>query len=1007
MFRGLFIGVNRYPAPISRLSCAWADAHALSSLFADNTDGSFVTLLDDEATLERLRNELDALANAAEDDFVVISFSGHGTDDHRLVPVDADIADLDASCMSLVELADRLDAIPAKQLLVVLDCCFSGGFGGARYFSPTATRGSLVESRDDLVRLARGHGRVVLAASGAGEPAFETNEFGHGLLTHHLVRALQGPDELVNNGRVDFMAMVSYVSRQVLDSAKLLGEEQNPSVYGSTDGAPSLPILRPGHNYALAFPGRVQQAVDATWASLEPRGIPADVTALWSSFMTGPNELQQTAINDFGVLDSESLLVVAPTGSGKTMIGEMAAVQHAVRGSRTVMLLPLRALVNDKYDYFQRTYGTRFTVVRATGEVSDQVDDVLGGHFDLALLTYEKFQALMIAYPSIMRGISLVVIDEAQNISDPTRGAGLEFLLTLLRSGHARGGAPQIIALSAVIGDSHGFERWLNAGLLRSDQRPVSLRESVIDGSGVARHARPDGTEASEAYVAPEFGFGSQSSKPVVVPLVRRLVQEGKKVIVFRETKGETVGTAIYLAQSVGGAPALGVIQQLPAGDLSTSSSDLRRVLQAGMAFHNADLDRDERRVLEEAFRDPASELRVVVATTTLAMGINTPAEAVVVVGLMHPGNQPYSVAEYKNMVGRAGRPGFAEAGEAYLVAADRLSPLEAWSRYVHGVPEDVVSHFLAPTTDPQTLILRALTALRDSVSEDALVTLLENSFAVWQLVDRGAAHGWDRAQLEADLHTLIAAELVDREPNGNLTLTQLGRFAGESGLEVRSITNVSSALRWVQRPLTAADLVLLSQVTVEMGQVYVPLHRRSRQEQMRWPQVLVSLGVQQPLLNAMHVGGGADEPLARIKRAAACLLFASRSPMGAIERTLMQHLRDNSVAGPVRGVAARTRDVISAVAFVASIRGTQLADDALADDMSVMLELGIPRELVPLARLLGNSINRAQYLALLNAGLVSAENVLGADPAAVNDVLDIPLATAVRSLLAQHVEGS
>jgi helicase len=1002
MFRGLFIGIDRYAAPVNRLSCAVADAFALSSLFADNTAGQFVTLLDSEATLARMQAELDLLSHTDEDDFVLVSFSGHGSDDHRLVPSDVDVGDLPSTCMSLDELAERLDAIPARQLFVILDCCFSGGFGGSRFFAPSKTRGPLVENRDALVRLARGDGRIVLAASGAGEPALETVEYGHGLLTYHLVRALQGPAELIDNGRIDFLGMTAYVSRRVLDSAKLMGEEQNPSLYGSTDGAPSLPILVPGRAYARAFPGRIHPRVDTNWSSLEPRGIPADVAAMWEVAMPSPNELQREAINEYGVLDGESLMVVSPTGSGKTTIGEMAAVQHAARGSRTVMLLPLRALVNDKYENFSSVYGDRYSIIRATGEISDQVGDLLSGHFDLALLTYEKFLALVIGFPFMMRGVSLVVVDEAQNISDPSRGAGLEFLLTLLRSGYARAGAPQIIALSAVIGNTNGLERWMDARLLKSDVRPVPLRESVIDAGGNARHALPDGSETVEPYVRPEFGGGSQSSKPVVVPLVRRLVAEGKKVIVFREIKGETVGTAFYLAQALAAQPAESAIRKLPAGDLSVSSSDLRRVLQHGVGFHNSDLDRDERRALEDAFRDSHSDLRVLVATTTLAMGINTPAEAVVIVGLMHPGNQPYSVAEYKNMAGRAGRPGFSTAGESYVVAASRLSPYEAWNRYIQGNPEDITSHFLAATTDPQTLILRALAALGGSVEEPELLALLENSFAVWQMVDRGSAHGWDQQQLQHDVSNLIDAELIDREPTGNLTLTQLGRFAGESGLEVRSVTNVSSALRWVQTPLTAADLVLLSQVTVEMGQTYIPLNKRSRQEQARWPQVLVGMGAQRSLLNAMHVGG-TDEPLPRMKRAAACMLFASATPISAIEGNLMQHLRETSVAGPVRAVAARTRDVISTVALIAAVKGVQTADEALADDITLMLEFGLPRDLVHLAGNLGNSLTRAQYLLLLNAGLTTDDLVRGAQPELVGGILGEQLAMAIQTQLGEQ----
>lgn len=764
-----------------------------------------------------------------------------------------------------------------------------------------------------------------------------------------------------------------------------MGEQQNPSVYGSTEGAPTLPVLRPGSAYAKAFPGRVHPPVDASWVSLGPRGIPTDVTAVWASQMPSPNDLQRSAVNDFGVLDGDSLLVVAPTGSGKTMIGELAAVQHALRGSRTVMLLPMRALVNDKYAHFSRTYGQGFAVVRATGEVSDQVGDLLGGHFDIALLTYEKFLALLIAFPHILRGVSLVVVDEAQNISDPGRGPDLELLMTLLRSGHARGGAPQIVALSAVIGDTHGLERWLGAGLLRSDSRPVPLRESVVDAAGAARHLLPDGTESREPLVVPRHGTGSQSSKPVVVPLVARLAAEDKKVIVFRPFKGETVGTARYLAEALGGPPARAALDALPAGDPSSVSVDLRQVLAAGVGFHNSDLDRDERRVLETAFRDPASDLRVIVATTTLAMGINTPAEAVVIAGLMHPGNQPYSVAEYKNMAGRAGRPGFATAGESYIVAADRLSPREAWDRYVAGRPEDVRSHFLSAATDPQTLILRALTALGRSVLEPELVDLLDNSFAVWQLLDRGQG-GWDQQALRSDLDALVRAELVDREPSGDLTLTRLGQYAGESGLQVRSVTNVSSALRWARAPLSAADLVLLAQVTAETDQTLLPVHAKSKQEQARWPTTVARFGAQPGLVSAMHVGGGL--PLPRCKRAAACLLFASESPLTAVEAELMQHLRGASAAGPVRSVASRTRDVLGAVAMIASVKGVDPADDALADDLAVMLEIGLPRRLAAVGAVLGDALTRAHYLALDRKGLRDAASIRDAGPDRLAEVI-------------------
>jgi replicative superfamily II helicase len=666
-----------------------------------------------------------------------------------------------------------------------------------------------------------------------------------------------------------------------------------------------------------------------------------DVLEAWSLAMPGLNDLKLAAINQYGVLDSRSVLVVAPTGSGKTMIGELAAMRAVADGSRAVMLLPLKALVNDKFDYMSRTYGGSVKTVRATGDISDQVGDLFSGQYDVALLTYEKFKSLMLGNPHIMRGLSVVVVDEVQTIGDAALGPDLELLLTLLRSGHGRLGPPQIVALSAVIGDTRGFERWLGGGLLRHLTRPVPLRESVIDAQGGARHLDPDGSERyDQQFIAPMYVGGSQSNKPWVIPLVRRLVSEGKKVIVFRATRGDTVGAARYLAETLGLVPAADALGLLPSGDRSSSSEDLRLVLQRGVAFHNSDLDREERYALESTFRRQDSPLRVIVATTTLAMGVNTPAEAVVIAGLRHPGGSSYSIAEYKNMAGRAGRLGHAEAGEAYIIATSDLGPGVAWTAYVNGQPEAIASHFLASGTDPQTLVLSCLVALGSSVRKEDLVELLENSFAMWLRQEPGLA-GWNVQALRSDLEALITAGLVDREPTGVLTLTALGRYAGESGLEVRSVTLVASALRFAPPVLGSADAIALAQVTCELDQLYIPANRRSRKEQQRWPMTLPQLGVSPSLLNGLHVGGG--EPFIRIKRAVACLLFMSPRPMAEIERILLQHTRDSAAAGNIRQVAARTRDVIDAVIRIAIFNGRTVADDLDADDVGGSLSLDYP----------------------------------------------------------------
>jgi len=969
MLLGLFIGIDRYAAPVTRLSCARADAAALGSLFEDTLHGDVKFLLDEEATRAGIVDHLQALQTADPDDFVVISFAGHGTPDHQLVPVNVDPFDIISSCISLDELATFLDAIPARQMLVFLDCCFSGGFGGERVFAPVASR-SIGEDRSSVEALARGDGRVVITASGSGEPSLETAALNHGLFTYHLLQGLQGPANIVSAGRMGLLDLFNYVMQHVVDEAELLQATQTPTLYGSVTGSPTLAVLTPGARYASYFPGEYHNPITTDWQSLASYGIPARILAAWSHTMAGVNQLQIKAVNECGVLDGKSLLAVAPTGAGKTMIGELAVFRAVAAGSRAVLLLPLKALVNDKYEYFTRTYGNEAVIVQATGDNGDQVGAIISGQYDLALLTYEKFMNLSLVHPHIMRGVSVVVVDEVQNIADPTRGPSLEFLLTLLRSGHARGKAVQIVALSAVIGDTHGLERWLVGGLLRTEERPIPLRESIVDRSGGIRSREPNDEETHTAnYIKPEIVIGSQSSKPWIIPLVRRLVGEGKKVIVFRSKKAETVGSAQYLASSLNLAPAVETLAALPDGDSSAASDTLRRVLEHGVAFHNTDLDPDERVALESTFRQPNSALRVLVSTTTLAMGVNTPAEAVVIAGLTHPypQNTPYSVAEYKNMAGRAGRMGHAAAGEAYIIATDDITPENAWARYVKGQPEAVTSHFLSPSTDPQTLILRCLVALGSSVPEQELLALLENSFAVWQRKQAGYS-GWDIANLRRNLDALIRANLVDREPNSNLTLTALGRYAGESGIEVESVTRVSSALRLAPQDLSAGDLITLAQVTRELNSLYIPANERSHQERQRWPSFLLSSGVHGGIINSLHVGG--TNPFMAGKRAAACLLYTTSTPMAHIERELLQHYRENSAAGAVRQVASRTRDVIGAVARIAEYRGKILSNPTQVDDLNIQLEYGIPHELVALARLAGKLLSRAQYLALLRAGI-------------------------------------
>jgi hypothetical protein len=117
-------------------------------------------------------------------------------------------------------------------------------------------------------------------------------------------------------------------------------------------------------------------------------------------------------------------------------------------------------------------------------------------------------------------------------------------LLTLLHMRRRDGSEPQVIALSAVIGDRNGLERWLGGRLLRRVERPVPLDERALCCDGRFRYLDGDtGRQRSEQrYIRPLGAEGKH--RDWVIPLVQGLVQEGLQVIVFRETTGEPNASA-------------------------------------------------------------------------------------------------------------------------------------------------------------------------------------------------------------------------------------------------------------------------------------------------------------------------------------------------------------------------------------------------------------------------------------------------------------------------------
>jgi helicase len=180
-----------------------------------------------------------------------------------------------------------------------------------------------------------------------------------------------------------------------------------------------------------------------------------------------------------GLFDDKNLVICTPTASGKTLIAEMAGVKGIIEGmGKTIYVVPLKALANEKFKEFKNKYGKLFRIALSIGDI-DSADPYLVD-YDFIFTTSEKLDSLIRHHSPWLKYVKTVIIDEVHLMNDPGRGPTLEILITILRKLLP---GMQLIALSATIGNAEELAEWLDASLVQDSWRPVKLEEGVyIDG---------------------------------------------------------------------------------------------------------------------------------------------------------------------------------------------------------------------------------------------------------------------------------------------------------------------------------------------------------------------------------------------------------------------------------------------------------------------------------------------------------------------------------------------
>jgi len=421
--------------------------------------------------------------------------------------------------------------------------------------------------------------------------------------------------------------------------------------------------------------------------------LPPEAIELYAS--RGYRELYppQAEAVERGLLDGKSMLLAMPTASGKTLLAELAMLRAALSGRRSLYIVPLRALASEKYDSFQKFKELGVAVGISTGDL-DKKDERLGRN-QIIIATSEKADSLMRNGASWVRDLSVLVVDEIHLLNDPGRGPTLEMTITKLRRCNP---ALQIIGLSATVANSGEIASWLEADMVCSDWRPIQLREGII---------------CNERLVFSDGEFPLAGGKDESSALVRDTLAQSAQILIFENSRKNAEAAASRLSALIVPDDATRELSsRILASGESETASRLASCVSHGGAFHHAGLLPEQRRLVEQGFRQ--SRIKVIASTPTLAAGLNLPARRVLIRSYKRyeygRGMAPIPVIEYRQMAGRAGRPGLDPYGESFLLAKNDAEMKELFEHYINGSPEEIWSK-LASQSALRTHILSTIAA--------------------------------------------------------------------------------------------------------------------------------------------------------------------------------------------------------------------------------------------------------------------------------------------------------
>jgi len=715
--------------------------------------------------------------------------------------------------------------------------------------------------------------------------------------------------------------------------------------------------------------------------------------------------LQTQAVTKYGLLENQNLIISSPTSSGKTFCGEIAAVAKLSQRQKVIYLVPLKAMAEEKYLDFKNKYsGLGIKILISTQDHFENDLDLSTGNFDFAIVIYEKFNQLLIKNIDILKQVALIIIDELQMLFDPHRGPVIELALTKVVCYRDK---PQILGLSAVLTDANGknsastvtnLSQWLGCRLLVEKNRPIELHQGVLY-QGLFRFKKfNSGEESSEDFLDLNGGHPLE----ILFANIEKLVAEGEQVLVFLKSKAEVEAGTLILANRVSWPRADNAISELKELEPTTLRDKLINSLEQGVAFHNADLTYQERKLVEKYYL--AGEIKVIFCTTTLSLGVNLPAKTVFVETLKYQNGEsgqrsvliPLSWSEYENISGRAGRFGKQQNfGRAISIATNQFEANCLWENYVEGKSESLA---------PQLKTLGWEGLLLDLTSS-LLTTSLPN---LKNIIPKTLSYQnckIDETILKDAVENLIQKKLLLSDDQQNLKISSLGKILALQGISVETGLYIQKKLM-ENLQLNSISWVFDLLHTKEGQQIYAPLSFEEEKNKIYYK--LLKAIVQKGKITHSGLKDLTENSLELtspdLRKLKICFLlgdWVEIVPTETIEK------KYNLRAGMINQIAEQVSWLLESAYKISELVSDNVELNNFLKALALQVKFGVPKEAIGLANLHVPNLGRVYIQRLLQNDLAQLEKIRQTDIEFLKKILPEKIALELKQFVAEKTSVS